>query len=101
MYEAILKLSQEFLLTKNQRFRRYFIQKTKPDERFSILKGQRGIGKTTTMIQYLLDFAKSLFRGMVIFWWTTNFSLKLAGIKKVLVKFEITHQSMWLLMALK
>lgn len=57
MYEAILKLSQEFLLTKNQRFRRYFIQKTKLDERFSILKGQRGIGKTTTMIQYLLDFA--------------------------------------------
>lgn len=57
MLEGIIRLSQEFLQTKNQRFRRYFIQNMKLDERFSILKGSRGIGKTTTMVQYLLDFA--------------------------------------------
>jgi predicted AAA+ superfamily ATPase len=56
MIEGLVKLSQEFLQTKNQRFRRYFIQNVTLEERFSILKGPRGIGKTTTMIQYLLDY---------------------------------------------
>ncbi len=57
MLERLMKLSQEFMQTKNQQFRRYFIKNTKLDERFSLLKGQRGVGKTTTMIQYLLDYA--------------------------------------------
>ena len=56
MLDALVKLSQEFLLTKNQKFRRYFISQVQLDERLSILKGQRGIGKTTLIIQYLLDF---------------------------------------------
>lgn len=57
MFEGLFKLSQEFLKSKNQPYRRYFIKSTKLDERLSILKGQRGIGKTTLIIQYLLDYA--------------------------------------------
>lgn len=52
-------LSQEFLHTKAQAYRRYFIKNTQLSERFSLLTGQRGIGKTTLMIQFLLDYVNN------------------------------------------
>lgn len=55
MLDDLKKLSQDFLKLKNSRYRRYFIE-TKPFEhRLSLLLGQRGVGKTTTIIQFLLD----------------------------------------------
>ncbi|HXH55634.1 MAG TPA: AAA family ATPase [Gammaproteobacteria bacterium] len=58
MFEELQNLSYRFLDIKNQKYRRYFIQNTQLSQRLSMLIGQRGIGKTTTLIQYLLDFAK-------------------------------------------
>ncbi len=58
MFEELQNLSYRFLDIKNQKYRRYFIQNTPLPQRLSMLIGQRGIGKTTTLIQYLLDFAK-------------------------------------------
>lgn len=58
MLEELQRLSQRFLEIKNQKYRRYFIENTKLSQRLSILKGQRGIGKTTTLVQFLLDFSK-------------------------------------------
>jgi predicted AAA+ superfamily ATPase len=55
--ESIYSISRLFLEKRNQAYRRYFIQTTALTERFSILIGQRGAGKTTTLIQYLLDYA--------------------------------------------
>jgi len=57
LLDEFRKLSQHFLEIKNQSYKRYFIQKTKLTERLSILIGQRGIGKTTTVIQYLMAYA--------------------------------------------
>lgn len=54
MYDEIIKLSQDFIATRYREHERYFIQTTPLDHRFSILLGERGIGKTTTIIQYLL-----------------------------------------------
>lgn len=48
-------LSQTFISTKNQEYRRYFIESHPLKHRFIIILGERGIGKTTTIIQYLLD----------------------------------------------
>ncbi|MES2198802.1 MAG: AAA family ATPase [Chlamydiota bacterium] len=56
--DLFYQLSQKFLHARNQVYRRYFIQKTLLSERMSILVGQRGIGKTTLLIQYLLDYAQ-------------------------------------------
>ena|SRR3990167_859631 len=51
-----MKLSQELIALHSRSFRRYFIENTKLTHRLSLLTGQRGIGKTTTQIQYLLDY---------------------------------------------
>ena len=59
MLEQLFQLSQEFLQSHNQRYQRYFIKEQTDIHRFTILLGQRGIGKTTLMIQYLLQYAKN------------------------------------------
>lgn len=58
MLDSLFELSQEFLQIKNQTFQRYFIKETILSERMSILVGQRGVGKTTLIIQYLLAFVQ-------------------------------------------
>ncbi len=55
MLEELRKLSQNFLKLKNSLYRRYFIQTTPFKHRLSLLLGQRGVGKTTTLVQFLLD----------------------------------------------
>lgn len=56
MLEPLFKYSQEFIRAKNQVYRRYFLAEEKMNEPFSILLGQRGVGKTTLIVQSLLDF---------------------------------------------
>jgi hypothetical protein len=58
MIDEIFSLSQTFLHLRNRVFRRYFLQETALTGRFSIIVGQRGIGKTTAMIQRLLTEAE-------------------------------------------
>jgi hypothetical protein len=55
-------LDQLFILHRNvldmtdRPFHRYFIKKYGLENRFSIITGQRGVGKTTIIIQYIQDF---------------------------------------------
>jgi uncharacterized protein len=55
MLDELYSLSQTFLQLRNRKFQRYFLQETPLTNRFSIIVGQRGIGKTTAMTQYLLE----------------------------------------------
>lgn len=57
MFAELKELSQTFIKLKFETYRRYFIERTPLKHRFSILLGERGIGKTTTVIQYLMDAA--------------------------------------------
>lgn len=57
MFEELQKLSRHFLEIKNSPYRRYVIRREKFVHRISIVVGQRGVGKTTTLVQALLDFA--------------------------------------------
>lgn len=57
MLDELFSLSQTFIKLRNRSFHRYFLQETPLTNRFSIIVGQRGIGKTTAMIQYLLEQA--------------------------------------------
>lgn len=59
MLEEFRQLSQQFLTIKNQSYKRYFIEKTPVLPRLSVLIGQRGVGKTTTLIQHLLAYAEN------------------------------------------
>ena len=55
MYDELVRLSHNFLQIKNSSYRRYLIQKNSFKNRFSIILGPRGVGKTTTIVQLLLD----------------------------------------------
>lgn len=54
MLDDLFSLSQTFIRIRNREFKRYFLREHPLTNRFSIIIGQRGIGKTTAMIQHLL-----------------------------------------------
>ena len=54
MLDDLFSLSQTFLRIRNRSYRRSFLQDNPLTNRFSIIIGQRGIGKTTVLIQHLL-----------------------------------------------
>lgn len=55
MLEDLFKLSQNFIKIYNREYKRYFLKTYNLNNRFSIIIGQRGVGKTTAMIQYILS----------------------------------------------
>jgi len=55
MPEDLYTLSRYFLGSNNRPYRRYFLRRHPLENRFSIIIGPRGVGKTTAMIQHLLS----------------------------------------------
>lgn len=55
--EDLFRLSQAQLAVFNRPYKRYFLQEHNLACRLGIILGQRGIGKTTAMVQHLLDIA--------------------------------------------
>jgi len=55
MIEELFIKSQEFLELNNLEYKRYFINTKKLNHRLSIILGPRGIGKTTTIAQYMVE----------------------------------------------
>jgi len=53
MLEKLKLESKKFLLRNNLDYQRYFIKEDKIKHRLTIITGQRGIGKTTTIAQYM------------------------------------------------
>ena len=53
MIETFFQLSQNYILNYQQEYVRYFLKTHDLSNRFSIISGQRGVGKTTAIIQYL------------------------------------------------
>ncbi len=54
MIEDLFRLSQNFIRINNREYIRYFLKTNPLKNRFSIVVGQRGAGKTTVMIQHIL-----------------------------------------------
>jgi len=54
MIEELVRLSQDFIRIYNRAYMRYFLKENRLDNRFSLVVGQRGVGKTTAIIQHLL-----------------------------------------------
>ena len=55
--EDLYRLSQTQMGVFNRPYKRYFLQEHNLARRLGIILGQRGIGKTTVMVQHLLDVA--------------------------------------------
>ncbi len=53
MLETLFLKSREFIALNNQAYKRYFIMNQSLEHRLSIIIGPRGIGKTTTIAQYM------------------------------------------------
>lgn len=53
MFSKIKLESKKFLIRSNLKYQRYFIKKNKIKHRLTIITGQRGVGKTTTIAQYM------------------------------------------------
>lgn len=58
MHEKVVEISRHFLRIKNHKYRRYLICSKNFTHRISVIVGQRGVGKTTTLIQLLLEKVK-------------------------------------------
>lgn len=86
--DEIYQLSQSFLRARNQKHRRYFIKSNTLHERMSILVGQRGIGKTTLLIQYLLDFSQdNALSPKILYIPSDHFTLGRASLYSIAEKF--------------
>lgn len=55
MLDDLFSLSRHFLKTFNRDYKRYFLKNISLENRFNIIIGQRGVGKTTAIIQYILS----------------------------------------------
>ena len=55
MIEELFRLSQNFIRINNREYVRYFLRTYPLKNRFSIVVGQRGVGKTTAIIQHILS----------------------------------------------
>jgi len=68
MLNDLFRLSQNFIRTHRQDYVRYFLKVNPLKSRFSMIIGQRGVGKTTAMIQHILAFSKdTVFTGEAIY----------------------------------
>ncbi len=61
MLDDIFRLSRDFLKIFNKPYRRYFLDQYPLASRFSVITGQRGVGKTTAMIQKILSVNDDIF----------------------------------------
>lgn len=66
MFSKLVVESKKFILRNDLSYQRYFIKEQKIKHRLTIIVGQRGIGKTTTIAQYMKqhDKLKSLYVSM-------------------------------------
>ncbi|MDD4855653.1 MAG: AAA family ATPase [Sulfuricurvum sp.] len=66
MFSKLLVESKKFILRNDLAYQRYFIKEKKIKHRLTIIVGQRGVGKTTTIAQYMKqhDVLKSLYVSM-------------------------------------
>lgn len=53
--DDLFRLSQNFIKINNREYIRYFLKTNPLKSRFTIIVGQRGVGKTTALIQHILS----------------------------------------------
>lgn len=75
MLEELFQLSQNYVVNYQQEYIRYFLKKETLSNRFSIISGQRGIGKTTAIIQYIRQHYPDLYTTKVLYVQADHFVL--------------------------
>ncbi|HNA62671.1 MAG TPA: AAA family ATPase [Rhabdochlamydiaceae bacterium] len=92
----LIEVSHQFLKVKNSPYRRYFIRKHQLTHRMSIILGQRGVGKTTTLVQLLLDeTGGDRFDPRILYVQADHFALGNASLYEIAESFQM-HGGKWL-----
>ena len=73
MIADLFALSQSFLRLRDRSFQRYFLKSHPLSTRFSLIVGQRGVGKTTVIIQHILATYQDLFTPKALYVQTDHF----------------------------
>lgn len=89
MFDELRGLSHHFLKIKNSPYKRYLIQTTKFTHRMSMILGQRGVGKTTTLVQVLLEYVKGdRFDQRVLYIQADHFQMGTTSLYEVAEQFQ-------------
>ncbi|CAA6818277.1 MAG: ATPase component BioM of energizing module of biotin ECF transporter [uncultured Sulfurovum sp.] len=75
MLENFFQLSQNYVLNYKQVYVRYFLKTHDLSNRFSIISGQRGIGKTTAIIEYMQQQYSDLYTTKALYIQADHFLL--------------------------
>jgi hypothetical protein len=74
MLEELFSLSQNFIRINNRDYIRYFLKLNPLKNRFSVIVGQRGVGKTTAIIQHILaSYDRDIFTRKALYIQTDHF----------------------------
>lgn len=96
MYEKIVELSHQFLKVKNSSYHRYFIRRHSLNHRMSMILGQRGVGKTTTLVQLLLkESGGDRFDPRILYVQADHFALGGLSLYEIAEQFQM-HGGKWL-----
>ena len=96
MYEKIVEVSQLFLKVKNSPYQRYFIRTHELKHRMSMILGQRGVGKTTTLVQLLLkEVQGDRFDTRILYVQADHFALGTTSLYEIAEQFQM-HGGKWL-----
>jgi hypothetical protein len=89
MLDELRKLSLHFLAIKYLKYKRFFIRKTRFSHRLSIIIGQRGVGKTTTLVQALLDYVEGdHFSKKILYIQADHFQMGLTSLYEIAEQFQ-------------
>ncbi|MCX6989473.1 MAG: AAA family ATPase [Chlamydiae bacterium] len=91
MFEKLVEISREFLKNKNSPYKRYLIRTTDFSHRVSVVVGQRGVGKTTMIVQYLLDKVKGdRFDDRILYVQADHFLMGDTSLYEIADKFQLS-----------
>ena len=76
MLDTCFQLSRTFLKVKRRPYRRFLHHRNPFQGNLSILTGQRGVGKTTVMIQHMLDFTDDPASTFILYIPSDHFSIE-------------------------
>ena len=86
MLDELIPLSQSLIRLRHRDFKRYFLRDNLLTNRFSIIIGQRGIGKTTAMVQHLQEYSDNQPANKTLYLQTDHFLVSRSSL------YEITDQ---------
>ncbi len=96
MIEELKKLSHHFLEIKNSPYKRALARFTDFSNRMSLIIGQRGVGKTTSLVQILLDKVEGdIFDERILYIQTDHFQIASTSLYEIAEQFNI-HGGKWI-----